>query len=144
MFAVKRSLILMTALLGLALVAGCPRHKTQERRGYNDDREIGAGGDPVDGALAVPLRAARAAEILTFCTSVNQLIQVESVTSGKFPANLDEVAALWKRETRRDWPPPVFRYKYTYDPETGKVGEMHKTREEYTPEEAAGGTTQPR
>jgi hypothetical protein len=129
---------LVVALLCVTLVAGCPGKKAEER-GYDDDSKIGTGQDPVDGYIGVPLRAAREAEIVSFLYSVNSLIQTESALTGKNPANLDEVAALWKKETRKDWPPPAFRYKYTYDAQTGKVGEVHKTREEYTPEEAASG-----
>ena len=44
----------------LVVVGGCGRKK-DERRGYDDDSQIGTGTDIVDGALAVPLRAARQA-----------------------------------------------------------------------------------
>ena len=134
----KNLAFLVALVLCLSLVLGC-HPKKDERRGYSDDSKIGTGQDPMDGALGAPLRAKREAEIMTFLYSVNQLIQTEALTGEKMPKDLEEVKALWKRGSGRDWPPPVFRYKYTYDPRTGTVGEVHKTPAEYTPEEAAGG-----
>jgi len=127
---------LVVVAVCLALLAGCG--KKDERRGYEDDSKIGAGTDIVDGALAAPLRAARQAKIDMFLYSVNQAIQTHAILEGSKPKDLDEVKALWKRESGREWPPPAFRYKYTYDPKTGKVGQVHKRPDEYTPEEREG------
>jgi len=134
---VRRTWVVTTAVLCLALLAGCGKKK-DERRGYEDDSMIGTGTDIVDGALAAPLRAARQAKITTFLYSVNQLIQTHAIIEGLNPKDLDEVKALWERDSRQEWPPPVFRYKYTYDPKTGKVGQVHKRPDEYTPEEREG------
>ena len=100
--------------------------------------------DIVDQSLRVPLEALRRARITTFLYSVNQVIQTEVLTGGEKPKDLDEVAALWKRSSGQDWPQPNFRYKYTYDPQTGTVGEVHKTPDEYTQEEREGADRGPR
>jgi hypothetical protein len=134
---VNRLRIVVVAFLCVAALVGCKKAKN-ERRGYRDDREIGTGTDIVDGTIAAPLRVARQAQIDTMLYSINQLIQTEMLVEGSYPKDLEEVKALWTRETRRPWPEPVFRYKYLYDPQTGKVSQVHKTPEEYTQEEREG------
>lgn len=130
-------------VLCAAALADCKRRSKDQPRGYQDDSQIGTGQDLVDGTIGAPLRAARQARIDTFLYSVNQLIQTESLLEGRYPSDLDEVKALWKRETRREWPPPAFRFKYTYDPQTGTVGQVHKTPDEYTAEERGTGRDTP-
>ena len=123
----------------LALALGCGK-SPGERRGYEDDSKIGTGMDLVDGAVGGPLRALREAEILKNLIPINEVVRIHWIETGEYPKDLEEVKTLWKRQTRRKWPAPPFRYKYTYDPARGKVDLVHKRPEEYTPEERKGGS----